>query len=441
MSKIHVTGKMRSANEHYEEMFVRSYDEEGNLVETRSLSCEEDYPSGAFTRVSRDNGRTWGEWVTVFNDEEASERRGRVPGAPEGDEFLGSWSPEVVDPKNGYRISVGSFVYILRGHDVGYFDYWRKGDDTMRMKAYFRMVKPDGTEIKRMMEFEEGGADFDPDNPRNPAFIDKNRATAADVRLLPDGDIIFMVAPIMTLCCKMAGVDVNNFFPSCPNLQQGLMYARAHWNEEKEDYDITYSNPIMLSDLQSARGIMEPNLQILPNGKWLLVFRGAASQIPVWNTRTNSATPPFKWYTISEDGGRTFAPPMPWHFDTREVVYSPASISAIFRSKKNGRLYWIGNYLTQPWLVDESGSDPRWPLQICEINEEYGYLIKETLTEIDTRREGEGFFTELTNFNLLENRETLDLELRLTKICQRMERYEDYNWYSEAWEYNITFEE
>lgn len=245
----------------------------------------------------------------------------------------------------------------------------------------------------------------------------------------------------MTLCCKLAGVDVNTYFPSCPNLMQGMMVARAHWNEEKKDYDITYSNPIMLSDLQSARGIMEPNHMILPNGRWLLVFRGAATQSEVWNTRTSPATPPFKWYTFSDDEGRTYAPPMPWHFDTREVVYSPASLSAFFRSKKDGNLYWIGNYLTKPWLLDKSGSDPRWPLQICRVNEEYGYLIKETLTEIDTQRDGDGYFLELTNFNLLEDKETLDLQIRLTKICQHMERYEDYDWYSEAWEYTVTFEE
>ena len=441
MSKIRVTGKMRSSNDKFEEQFTRYYDENGNLVEYRGLSCEEDYPCSSFSRVSTDNGRTWGEWVTVFNDEETDDRRGRVPGSEEGDELLGGYGPAVYDPKSGCTVSVGSYNYILKGHDVGYFDYWHKGEDNMRLHAYFKMVRPDGTETVRMFEFEEGGADYDPENPRNPAYLDKNRATAGGLRILPDGDLCFDVNPIMTLCCKLAGVDVNTYFSSCPNLMQGMMVARAHWNEEKKDYDITYSNPIMLSDLQSARGILEPNHMILPNGRWLLVFRGAATQSEVWNTRTSPATPPFKWYTFSDDEGRTYAPPMPWHFDTREVVYSPASLSAFFRSKKDGNLYWIGNYLTKPWLLDKSGSDPRWPLQICQVNEEYGYLIKETLTEIDTQRDGDGYFLELTNFNLLEDKETLDLQIRLTKICQHMERYEDYDWYSEAWEYTVTFEE
>ena len=130
---------------------------------------------------------------------------------------------------------------------------------------------------------------------------------------------------------------------------------------------------------------------------------------------------------------------MPWHFDTREVVYSPASIHAFFRSTKNGRLYWIGNII-DPKLLEPSGSNPRWPLQICEVNEEYGYLIKDTLTLIDTRREGDTFWLELSNFNLLEDRETLDLELRLTKEGQRTVDFDKYDWYTEAWKYTIRFE-
>jgi len=81
-----------------------------------------------------------------------------------------------------------------------------------------------------------------------------------------------------------------------------------------------------------------------------------------------------------------------------------------------------------------------WHFDACEINEDHGYLIKDPLTVIDTKREGDGYFLELSNFNLLEDRYSRDLRPRLTKICQRMERYEDYDWYSEAWEYIIRFE-
>ena len=440
MGKIRVSGKMRSSNEKYEETFTRAYDADGVLHESRVLANEEDYASQMYERTSRDNGRTFGEWVTCYNDE-GDGRRGQIPGNPWGDEYLGGVSPYLYDPKTGCTVGVGSDFFYLKGHNVGYFEMWGKGEDNVRTHAYLAYRRPDGSEVKKMIELEEGGAAWDPENPRNPAFIEKNRAMAADLGILPDGDLMFLLYPTMTLCCRLAGADLASFFPSCPNLMHGMIFVRLRWNAEKNEYDMILSDPIMLSDVQSARGIMEPRVLFLENDRWMIVFRGAATDSPVWHTRTDPGTPPFKWYTFSDDGGRHFVPPMPWHFDTREVVYSPASISGTFRSSKTGKLYWLGNVLTEPWLIDSSGSDPRWPLVICEVDEKYGYLIKNTLTEIDTKREGDTYWLELSNFNLLENRETLDLEIRLTKINQRKAHFEDDDWYSEAWEYTVTFEE
>ena len=48
-------------------------------------------------------------------------------------------------------------------------------------------------------------------------------------------------------------------------------------------------------------------------------------------------------------------------------------------------LYWIGNITGH---VTNEGW-PRWPLQIVEVDETYGTAKKESLTVIDTRREGE----------------------------------------------------
>ena len=53
---------------------------------------------------------------------------------------------------------------------------------------------------------------------------------------------------------------------------------------------------------------------------------------------------------------------------------SSASISTFFRHAGNGKLYWIGNIMDDPSLID--GNDPRWPLVICEVNERWGCLKK-----------------------------------------------------------------
>ena len=440
MRKIQITSRMRSCNEDMEELFARSYDQDGVLHEQRILSREVDYNRGLSSRTSRDKGKTWSEWETHYEDQEDS-RHGAVANSPEGDELVGTCVPTLFDPKTGCTVGVGGKHYYLKGHSVGYFDWWEKGEDNWRPHAYYAMRRPDGTEVTRLLELEEGGADFDPANPRNPAFIDKNRGYASDPKRLSDGRIVFFHLPSMRICCNLAGVDVNTFFPSCPDMQQGLLLGHLHWNEETKDYDVTYSNPIMLSDLQSSRGIMEPQIEELQDGRLLLVVRGSNDQIDVWNTRISASAPGFKWYTISEDGGKTFPPLMPWYFDTREVLYSSASMSRFFRSSKNGKLYWIGTVVTEPWKV--KGNNPRWPLHICQVDDKEGCLLKETLTVVDTVREGQDS-VELSNFTLLEDPDTKVLELRMTKINFN-DNYQDNGgpgaWYSEAWEYEITFEE
>ena len=439
MDTIKVTAKLRSVNETMEETFFRSYNEDGDLVESRVFSCEEDYECGSGRRISHDNGRTWTDWE-IRHDDKTQGRRGRIPGSEEGDEILGGCSPYLFDPKTGCTVGVGSTFYYIKGHDVGYFAMWDKGEDNMRTHAYFVFRRPNGETVRHMFEFEEGGADFDPANPRNPAFLDKNRAMAGDLMILPDGDLAFNLFPTMRICCRIAGADLNTFFPSCPDLQTGMIVVRMHWNEEKGDYEFTYSNPIMLSDLQSSRGIMEPQTRILPSGRWLIVFRGSNTQVPVWNTRVDAATPGYKWCVFSDDGGRNFTPPTPWYFDTKEVVYSSASTSAFFRSSKNGRLYWLGNVIDEPWKID--GNGPRYPFHICEVDEEHCCLKKDTLTVVDTIRGGETD-VELSNPNLFENRETKNLEIRCTKI--NITKYENGKllerdkFYSEAWEYTIEF--
>jgi len=440
MAKLRIDSVMRESHPDKEVTFYRSYDKDGKLVETSYVQTETDYYSSGRQRVSTDNGKTWSEWVTIFEDK-GGEHRDIIPGNEFGDEYSGGGGyhegGSVLDPKSGCRICTSNSFYQMNGRK-GYYEYWNEGKNTMRNHAYYSFKRPDGTVVTRMFELEEGGADFDPANPRNPAFLDKNGVMAEGMRILPDGTPAVVLWVQITLCCKIANIDVNNFFPSCPDLHRGMVLARFHWNEDKNDYDIHYSNPIMVSDLQSSRGFGEPQLVYLKGGRLLFVLRASNCEEPAWNTRISPCAPNFKWYSYSDDGGLTFTPAMPWHFDTREVVYSSASCFSFFRSSKNGKLYWIGNIIDEPWRIN--GNDPRHILQICEVDETYGHLIKDTLTIIDTVREGQTD-VELSNFHLLENRETLDLELRLAKIDFDGKLQDNGYWYSEAWEYNITFEE
>ena len=197
-----------------------------------------------------------------------------------------------------------------------------------------------------------------------------------------------------------------------------------------EQYDFTFSNPVILGDLRSSRGIDEPILAQLKNGRLLLVMRGSNVSRKQWSTRIEKATPSFKWYAWSDDGGKTFTDPEPWHFDDGEVIYSGATISNLVRSSKNGKLYWFGNIA--PYTA--YGNWPRYPLHMVQVDEQTGAAMKDTLTVIDTRRPGETELVQLSNFNILEDRETGCFELTLSKINQFDEK--DGFW-GESWQYDI----
>jgi len=228
-------------------------------------------------------------------------------------------------------------------------------------------------------------------------------------------------------------VDVNEHFPSSPYLLRNMMVIRGVWNGET--YDCFPSRPILISDLKSSRGVDEPTIAKLKSGRIVVVFRGSNVSSKAWRTRIEPGTPAFKWYCWSDDGGKTFTDPVPWHFDDGEVIYSPATCSHFFRDERNGRLYWIGN-ITDHKVFE--GSFPRWPLCIVEVDETYGTAKKDTFTIIDTKREGEPNKVQLSNFDLLQDRETGKLEIRLTKYGQfpGVSQFK-----AESWLYKLTLPE
>jgi hypothetical protein len=83
------------------------------------------------------------------------------------------------------------------------------------------------------------------------------------------------------------------------------------------------------------------------------------------------------------------------------MLFVPSSISHLIRHS-SGRLYWIANIVSAP----PSGNGPRYPLVLVEINEDNLSVIRENMTVIDTKQEGEADFLQLSNFGVYEDRET-----------------------------------
>ena len=412
------------------ESFSRWYAETKglHLLEEHSVTAESDFVNGSKIRESFDNGRTWGEPRDIYGS--YFEKVG------ETDELIRvGFDPKCPDPVSGNMVTCGLLRYFIGGHIAAYKREWGEVGDDARDHSYLVYRRPDGTLHQQMIQYEEG-QDYDPNDPRNPAYLDHNLSYFGPINYASNGDLLFAVGANVRACCRILGLDIQDVFPSCPQIMCGVFLVRAHWLEQEERYELTYSRPAVISDTLSSRGVAEPCVCELLSGRIVIVFRGSNGVYPNWHTRISPAAPGFKWYIVSDDGGKTFTQPMPWHFDTREVVYSSATISSFFRSSKNGKTYWVGN-ITDPKTTN--GNYPRFPLQICQVEDEYGYLLKDTLTEIDTRHPGESDEVQLSNFNLLENRETLELEVRLTKVCQKGAKA--VHEVTEAWTYSIRFDD
>jgi len=106
-------------------------------------------------------------------------------------------------------------------------------------------------------------------------------------------------------------------------------------------------------------------------------------------------------------------------YDDDRSIYSPSSIHRFFRSARNGKLYWMANMTSEP----SPGNGLRYPLYIAEIDEEKAVVKRESLLLVDDRRAGELEAVQLSNFCIVEDRETLDIEIYLTRIGENAEHF------------------
>ncbi len=398
-----------------------------SLKEEMHIHKESDFLNGLKSRISPDNGKTWSEWQDVPANV-IEEHFG-------ADELLHEETPRTYNPVHKHYVYTHWTRYFLGGHEQAYRNLWRHGIRDFYDHQYIMVA--DGLTAEpytcQFMQYEDG-VDFSHNNPQNPEFIYKNNGFLNAPVVLKCGDIVVPISPSVHTCCKRMGVDVNEVFPSCPHLANGVILARGVFNAQTKQYDFTFSNPVVIPDLKSSRGIDEPIVTELESGRLLLIMRGSNWQRESWNTRIADGTPGYKWFSYSDDGGKTFTEPAPWRFDDDEPVYSSATISAFIRSNKNGKLYWIGNITDKEKTY---ANFPRYPLCICEVDDETSLLKKSSYTVIDTKREGESEQIQLSNFSVYENRETQNIHLCLTKSGQ----FEgDPPFEAETWEYIISVE-
>lgn len=349
-------------------------------------------------RVSADNGRTWGPYQDLAEVTRQLADGGIVT-YPFGPDY---------DPATGiaYRLEQKR---IWPGLPIYTFD-WSTHEHPFHDHVFVRESTPDGEERLVQLTHEEG-ADWDPERPFDEAFVLRNRAYHGQ-RVSFDG-------------------RGWAFHPlSCIPSSERYGHTKAGVVLMRRDPDTgrwRASNRRFVDPTVSSRGLLEPDAAVLNDGRILVVCRG--SDTP--------ETPGRKWMTVSEDGGATIGPVKELLYDDGERFYSPSSIHRFYRpaarpavsDSLSDRLYWIGNIVPEP----PAGNRPRYPLVIAEVDQERCAVVRESVSVIDTRAGTEPEDLSLSNFQILQNRETGCLELYMTRDAA----FENAQWRSSVYRYVI----
>jgi len=390
--------------------------------EVRALVRSSDWHDTVRRRMSEDNGRTWSDWELIYEE------------VPTQGEFTQSGGPSQrgtgpYDPVSG-RLIKPVFQRIVQGDPrVAMREIW-SGNRLFCDHGFYQLSSDDGRtwgDARQLMY--EDGPGFDPDDWGDPEYFWANEMYIGRAAVLSNGTVaISATVPVPYRDKedeKIPSVFPNTYREGCV---AGAMCFVGRWNEKRRDYDWTSSEPMVVPRRASTRGLVELDLSELRDGSLLLIMRGSNTGLDP------SECPGRKWFSVSRDGGLTWSAVEDIRYDTGEQLYSPASISRTIRSSRTGRLYWMGNIPEVP----PDGNSPRYPLQIVEIEEENPSFKKDTVTVIDDRDpERDSEHVQLSNFSLLENRETHTMEVYLTRLGERGGGPDV--WTAGAYKYTLVF--
>jgi hypothetical protein len=298
---------------------------------------------------------------------------------PAGVEVWEGGGAKYFDPVAGVMIELWLRQIALKGiyHN---FTYYRLSHDHGRAWS-----------VPRQLCYEPGDL-FDPNNPLKSTFLQRNHGYFGNnIIRHSNGTLIAAVAH-----ANASGDSSNNQRP----WRMGSLCFVGKWDTAAADYAWTPGRRVEIAPEMSSRGLMEPEVAELRDGRVLIIWRG--SDTP--------KTPGRKWFSISNDGGLTLSQPRELLYDDGGRFYSPSSFHRMFRHSKTGQLYWLGNICANP----PRSNSPRYPLVIAEVDEQIPALKRSTVTAIDDRQPGMSESLQLSNFTLLEDPESNDVQLWLT---------------------------
>jgi len=365
--------------------------------EVHTFMAESDTPEKPKRRRSKDNGRTWSDFEAL---------------------------PDVVSHEQGARIYWGEGPrYFDAEHDLTVSIWLRQTKQQLYANHSFSRNSRDGGRTwstPKQLRYEDGAA-FDPADPLNPAYIENNQSYFGNnIIRHSNGTLIHVGAAVNVPHENRNGKSFDGRVPAdAKNI--GSVCFFGMWNPKANDYDWKAGKRVFVPLDISARGLMEPDVTELNDGRILVVWRG--SNTPITDGR--------KWFSVSEDGGETLKPVQEWKYDDGSRFYSPSSIHRFFRHSVSDKLYWFGNICSKP----PSGNSPRYPLIVAEVDESKAALKRDSVTVIDNKDTNDSPKLQLSNFSVLEDRETQGVEVYLTRLGADPDDF----WGADAYRYTLSF--
>ena len=363
-----------------------------------------DSPQQPRQRLSMDNGQTWSAladqppWMTFLENVSVLDWKFCGIYDPASDRLVALSIHHVRDMRQGPPRMIYNHALVRTSTDGG------------------RSYGP-----PQVLKYEEGD-DLDPENVFNPNYLEYNTAyPGQSILRLRNGNLVIPVtnSKIPADVDDQAPPKVR--WPSAGTI--GSLCFVGRWNDETRQYDWIGGKPVWLPRSIAFNGLLEADVAELTDGRILIVWR-------ITKTKNGSA---HKWFAISDDGGLSFSEPQIFGYNDGTKFFSTSTFHRLFRSGKTGRLYWIGNIAPEP---PTNPGHPRYPLVIAEVDENVIALKKETVTEIDTRQPGEGQQLQLSNFWLIEDSESHNLEIYLT----RLQEDPADTFTANAYKYTLSFE-
>lgn len=367
----------------------------GALMSIEQRWSRSDTIDAAYYRCSNDNGRTWTSPVARATGE-------RRPDGMLRRHLRGGY----MDPGTGR-----------------FLEFWNEGilpsDDPLegmrQWNVYYSIAAECGRITRDVRQIIHEGPEFGSQHPLPGVYTGKNAVMIGDNSCRPislKGGSLLVPVQISPL-----RPDGQLFNPGGGYTYTDAAVLHGRWKGSHlkwQKSEIVKGDPD-----RSTRGMDEPTIELLADGRLMMVMRGS-------NDRKYDL-PSYRWISFSSDGGWKWTEPEPWTYDDGETFYSPSSCSQLLRHS-NGKLYWLGNIAP----TNPCGNRPRYPFYLAEVALTSGRLRRNSLVVVDDRQPGEDELLTLSNFCAREDRETREVLVHMT----RMFAFSD-GWVGDAMLYRI----